>query len=123
MSPGWILVAFLSGTPNISSPESGFAGDPVATWAHEAPDLYLSISLDTDGRCEIVARSNPAAPRSRVLCTYWIHGSRVSFRVPDESPERRHLPTEVEYIPQLDALVIGGDERRALKRQPRIRIE
>ena len=102
-----LIAAFLSSTPSITSPESGIAGDLVATWTHANSDGLTSISLDADGRCSIAGEAK-SGRSYRSGCGYWIRGSSVFLRLQTDKPGLRP-ELEATYDRSTDLLTVGGD--------------
>ena len=104
-----LVAAFLSGTPAITAPESGFAGDLVATWAYEDSKAHIAISLDADGGCSVVRRSRSSGELQRRMCAYCVVGSTVHLRM--KNPEGRGPRFEIAlaYDQKADELISPGD--------------
>jgi hypothetical protein len=103
-----LFAAVLSSTPSITSPESGFAGDLVATWSHANAEGRTLISLDADGRCSITGQRNADEATFRSTCGYWIRGSSVFLRLRTDAPGPRPELVAT-YDRDTDQLTIGND--------------
>jgi hypothetical protein len=102
---------------SIVGPDSGFAGDPVATWGYANRDGTLSVSVDMNGRCAIGGQSRSTGQAFRVECGYWVVGSNVHLRL--RHPSLKSRPVLVlEHRRELDELVVPGDTPLILSRQP-----
>jgi hypothetical protein len=93
---------------NITGPDSGFAGDPVATWSYADAEKHVAISVDVNGRCAVAGRLNQTGQSSRLECGYWLVGSRLHLRF--KHPTLRERPVIVlEHHRELDQLILPGD--------------
>ena len=113
-----IMLASILATANITSPDSGFAGELVATWAYVDSESNFSITLDADGRCAISSFTKQSGSTKRVTCTYWVHGSRVGLRLTRWESTDKLVPVMLDYIPQSDTLIVDGKIQRVLTRRP-----
>ena len=102
-----LLAAVLSSAPTITSPESGFGPDVVATWTHSNSDGRTLISLDADGHCAIVGQPKQGGTH-RTMCGYWVRGSSVYLRLRLDAPGPRP-ELEATYNRDTDQLTIGSD--------------
>jgi len=112
----FLTAVALSSTPSVTSPESGFAADLVATWARGDAAGGLSVSLDGDGRC-LIDRWNGPGVHHRTPCGYWIRGKTVFLRLPATGPGPRP-ELEATYDPDRDELRFGEEPGEALTRRP-----
>ena len=111
-----ILTALaISTTPSVTSPESGFAGDTVATWVHDDATGRTSINLDGDGRCMIDGLSKSGA-HYQSSCGYWIRGRSVFLRLRPMHGPRPEL--EATYDPESDELHFGAEPSDVFTRRP-----
>jgi len=112
-----LTVAVLWTAPSITAPESGYAGDLVATWVHEDVQRHISISLDADGRCSVVARHQSGGSAHRVACGYWVHGSTVYLRARSELSGVRPI-LEAGHVRETDELRVRGGDELVFRRRP-----
>lgn len=111
-----LIAAVLSTGPNIAAPDSGFAGDLVATWAHEDGPRSISINLDADGHCSVATRDASTGIAHETLCGYWILGSKVFLRARADGRPRPVL--QAEYERASDELIVDGKPPLVFIREP-----
>ena len=111
-----LIAVVLSTGPNVTAPESGFGGELVATWVHEDKSQSISISLDADGHCSVVARDMASGVSRRSLCGYWVLGSRVYLRA--EVPAGPRPVLEAVYLRESGELIVDGEPKLLFARQP-----
>jgi hypothetical protein len=110
------LIAFAAGA-GATAPESGFAGDLVATWSYADAERDLAVSVDANGLCAVSGRAKAAGRAFRLECGYWLVGSRLHLRI-ERDPSGARPVLELEYIREGDQLVIPGETPIVLTRQP-----
>lgn len=115
MLPALIAVVLSSG-PNVTAPESGVGGELIATWVHEEKSQSISISLDADGHCSVVAHDELLDVTRKSLCGYWIVGSRIYLRAKVPSGTRPVL--EAEFDRDTNQLIVDGEPKLVFDRQP-----
>ena len=102
---------------SITGPDSGFAGDTVATWSYSDSEKRVSISVDMNGRCAVAGRLIASGRSSRLECGYWLVGSRLHLRF--KHPRMSDRPVIVlEHVRELDQLVAPGDHPMTFDREP-----
>lgn len=112
-----LTIAVLSAAPAITAPESGVAGELVATWVHEDARRHIAINLDADGQCSLVTRDKSTGGAKRVACGYWVHGSTVYLRAKIEEPGERPI-LEAGHVRETDELRVRGGEELTFIRRP-----
>ena len=105
----FLVAALLSSAPAITAPESGFAGDLVATWVYEDANAHVAISLDADGGCSGAGRSKSNGKLHRLACAYWTVGSTIHLRFKNPEGHGPRLEIALMYDPKSDELSAPGE--------------
>ena len=107
----------------VSSAAPKVPSDIVATWGLQDSRGNLTLRLNENGRCEISTFDLSVGAGLSVKCTFWVHGSRINFRVKGLRDGEGINRLDIERDRESDSLIVHGSKAQILRRLPNPPVE